>query len=114
MEWAAILQTFLSGALGSGLFVSLLFFRENKRAKQLENEVVAASQWRELFEKESEKNVDLNQKIDKLFKELGDIRTRNDMLSSRIAVLQILRCKKISCTDREPPIDEDMNLEKIE
>lgn len=98
------------GGLG-GLCSIFLFYRENKRAKQLENEHTANDEWRDLVERYKQRTADLEQtivtkddKIDSLYKENNELRKRNDKLSSTVAALTILRCKVVGCANRVPPM----------
>ena len=108
------------GALGGlgGICSVFLFYRENKRTKQLENEHKSNDEWRSLVEEHKARERDLEQtirerdaiiaskdaKIESLYKEKGECMKRNDKLSSTVAALSILRCKLIACSERTPPI----------
>lgn len=46
----------------------------------------------------------LSAKVDELYKKLGYIRDQNNGLTTQNAVLKILKCKRIECSDRQPPI----------
>lgn len=98
------------GGLG-GICSIFLFYRENKHAKQLENEHTANTEWQELVEKYKQRTAELeatitakDNKIDSLYKDNNELRKRNDKLSSTVAVLKITRCKVMDCPDRKPPM----------
>lgn len=114
------------GGLG-GICSIFLFYRENKRAKQLENEHKANDEVWALVEKDKERIADLeatikekDNKIDSLYKTIGGLRMRNDKLSSKCAVLSITHCKVVGCANRVPPMgsrsipepDEELNNNK--
>lgn len=62
-----------------------------------------SSQWKELFER-SEKKVDAqSDKIEGLYKTIGNMRSQLDGLASQKAVLTLYKCCKVNCPDREPP-----------
>ena len=111
-DWIAAIVALLGsiGGLG-GLCSIFLFYRENKRAKQLENEHKANSEVWMLVEKYKQRTSDLestiaekDHKIDSLYNTNNELRNRNDKLSSTVAALSILRCKVVGCIDRVPPM----------
>ena len=115
-DWITGIVALLGGIGGLGGFCSVfLFFRENKQAKQLQNEHTANGEVWTLVEKykedikalKEEKDAissEKDRKIDNLYKTIADLRIRNDKLSSKCAVLNILRCKVVGCANREPPM----------
>lgn len=103
MDWNTIITSLLSGFLTGGSLAGVVYFKENKRNKQLQNDVLASSQWKELFEKEEAKNEKLNTKLDALYKENSLLRDKNNDLSSQNAVLKIHKCEIIGCDNRKPP-----------
>lgn len=77
--------------------------KHKKRAAELANESTVSSQWKELFER-SEKKVDAqSDKIEGLYKTIGNMRSQLDGLASQKAVLTLYKCCKVNCPDREPP-----------
>lgn len=122
-EWVTAIVALLGGIGGLGGILSIfLFYGENKRSKQLENEHKANSEWMALVERYKKEADDIKQeysdfrketnatldkkdcKIDSLYKEKGELMKRNDKLSSTVAALKNLRCKIIGCGKRQPPI----------
>ncbi len=118
-EWVTAIVALLGGIGGLGGILSIfLFYGENKRSKQLENEHKANSEWSDLVDKHKLREKDLeaaikdrdatisvkDNKIDSLYKENNELRKRNDKLSSKVAVLSVLRCKVVGCGKRQPPI----------
>ena len=55
MDWTTVIVSLLSGLLSGGGLAGLVFFKENKRNKQLQNETMASSQWKDLYEKSAGK-----------------------------------------------------------
>lgn len=121
-DWIAGIVALLGGIGGLGGICSIfLFYRENKHAKQLENEHTANTEWQELVEKYKQRTADLEQtistkdtKIDSLYKESNELRKRNDKLSSTVAVLRVLRCKVVGCANRIPPMGSRENTKADE
>ena len=116
-DWITGIVALLGGIGGLGGICSIfLFYRENKHAKQLENEHTANTEWQELVKDYKKQVADLqqiidekDQKIDTQYKEMGELRKRNDKLSSTVAALHILRCKVVGCAKREPPLGSREN-----
>jgi hypothetical protein len=104
MDWMSLLSSIAAAILTGGGITAFLHRKENKRAKQLENETTASSQWRELYERAEARAEALSAKVDELYKKLGYIRDQNNGLTTQNAVLKILKCKRIECSDRQPPI----------
>jgi hypothetical protein len=104
MDWMSLLSSIAAAILTGGGITAFLHRKENKRAKQLENEATASSQWRELYERAEARAETLNTKVDELYKKLGYLRDQNNGLTTQNAVLKILKCKRIGCSDRQPPI----------
>ncbi len=118
MEWTTIICALIAALIPSGGFAGYMFLREDKKAKQLENEHKTNDEVWALVKKYEEREKDFEQtiaakdtKIDNLYKEIGDLRTRNDKLSSKCAVLHILRCKVVGCANRVPPMGSRENAE---
>lgn len=114
MDWNTILISALSAVLSGGGIAGLVFFRENKRAKQLANETTASEQWRELYEKMESKHDKLSLKIDSLFKENSYLRDQNNNLTTQKAVLTMYKCSTLNCTNRQPPFGSQQNLKTNE
>ncbi len=111
MEWTTIICALIAALIPSGGVAGYVFMREDKKAKQLDNEhktndeVWALVKKYEEREKVFEKTIaDKDTKIESLFKEKGELMKRNDKLSSKVAVLTILRCKVVGCANRVPPM----------
>ncbi|MCM1301896.1 MAG: hypothetical protein NC226_09260 [Bacteroides cellulosilyticus] len=117
MNWITGIVALLGGIGGLGGICSIfLFYRENKRAKQLDNEHKANEEWQGLVEQYKEHVKDLEEtvkakdnKIDSLYNANNELRKRNDKLSSTVAALTILRCKVVGCTSRIPPMGSREN-----
>lgn len=116
-DWITGIVALLGGIGGLGGICSIfLFYRENKQAKQLQNEHTANTEWKDLVEKYKQRTADLestivtkDEKIDNLYREKGELMKRNDKLSSTVAALTILRCKVIGCANRVPPMGSREN-----
>lgn len=103
MDWTTIILAVVSALLSGGGIASVFYFREDKQAKQLQNEATASAQWRELYEKSETKCEDQSRKIEALYKENKLLRDENNGITTQNAVLKLYKCNKIGCIDREPP-----------
>ena len=103
MDWTTILTGLISALISGGGLMGAFYMKENKKAKQLENESTASSQWRELYEKSEQKNEKLQTKLDASYKENTMLRDTNNGLTTQNAVLKTYKCETISCSNRKPP-----------
>lgn len=116
MDWTTIICALIAALIPSGGFAGYMFLREDKKAKQLDNEHNANEEVWALVKKYEERENDFEEtitekdtKIDNLYKIIGELRMRNDKLSSKCAVLNILRCKVVGCANRVPPMGSREN-----
>ncbi|MEG1759512.1 MAG: hypothetical protein RSB23_06260 [Alistipes sp.] len=109
MDWTTIIVAIVSALLTSGGLASIFFFRENKRAKQLENETTASAQWRELYDKSEAKVDSQTLKIDAMYKENNYLRDQNNNITTQNAVLKMYKCEFLACTNRKPPFGSQIN-----
>lgn len=103
MDWTTIITALASALLSGGGIAGVVFFRENKRARQLQNETTASAQWRELYEKSEAKVESQGLKIEALYKENNYLRDQNNSLTTQRAVLTMYKCETLACADRKPP-----------
>lgn len=71
-----------------------------------------ANEWKKNYEEEKATNLRLDQKIDQLYLEKNQDRERihelmekNTELALKCQMLEVMKCKKRGCVDREPPSD---------
>ena len=121
MDWINIIIAAicsLIGALGGG---SLLYFRQNKRSKDVENELKEADEWKKLYQEKAEKSNAKDAKIDELRRHINALQQDKIALIEKstqqqlekdkeIAKLQLLlfeekyyRCEVAGCGKRKPP-----------
>ena len=116
-DWV-ILITALGGIEGIKQLVKWVLNRkyeqrkEDASADKAEDENIKsyAAEWKELYEKKEKKVTELDAKIDQLYAEKNEDRVRirelmqkNQELELKNQSLDILKCKKRGCPDREPP-----------
>lgn len=114
MDWSGIISGLIAGGFSSGFAMSLMYFKENKKAKQLENEKAAIDEWQDIAQERKNRCDELkasldhkDKKIDELYKENAELRKRNDKLSSTNTALSIFKCKILGCDKRKPPLDTE-------
>lgn len=117
MEWLNLIGTLIT----SGAFVTVFLLGDRKTKEVLENVSKTIDQWKDLCTEMKTEAASLKEdikekdnKIDSLYKVQGVLRDKNDKLSSKVAALSILKCKRIDCGRREPPWGSFKLEEKID
>lgn len=107
MEIISALTTVLGILLGGG---GVLFWKQDKRAKEIENEAKQSDEWRKLYERSEQDSRDKSDKIDRLYDEKKELRERFETLMAECAELKILnkeleyqKCERFECLKRCPP-----------
>lgn len=107
MEIISALTTVLGILLGGG---GVLFWKQDKRAKEIENEAKQSDEWRKLYERSEQDSRDKSDKIDRLYDEKKELRERFEALMAECAELKILnkeleyqKCQRFECLKRCPP-----------
>lgn len=105
----------------------ILFLREAKKrkayaearqaeadARKADAESISsyAAEWKKNYEEEKATVFRLDEKIDKLYaekeedrKHIRELMEKNTELALKCQMLEVMKCKKRSCADREPPSD---------
>ena len=108
----------ISLLLGGGGLVALFLITERKTKAQMENTAQAIAEWQKIVERSHQ---DLKEAKERA-KELQDLylvqfdintKLRKDLdeKNTKIAVLSLLRCRKLKCIDREPPYGSEVEKE---
>ena len=108
----------ISLLLGGGGLIALFLITERKTKAQMENTAQAIAEWQKIVERSHQ---DLKEAKERA-KELQDLylvqfdintklRKELDEKNTKIAVLSLLRCRKLKCIDREPPYGSEMEKE---
>ncbi len=120
MDWSGIVVGLITGIFTSGCAMSLMYYRENKKAKQIENEKSIVDEWQGIAQERKNRCDELkasldkkDEKIEELYKENALLRQRNDSLSSKNAALSILKCRDLECDHRKPPFGNKDPEEQI-
>ena len=108
----------ISLLFGGGGLVALFLITERKTKAQMENTAQAIAEWQKIVERSHQ---DLKEAKERA-KELQDLylvqfdintklRKELDEKNTKIAVLSLLRCRKLKCIDREPPYGSEVEKE---
>ena len=109
----------ISLLLGGGGLIALFLITERKTKAQMENTAQAIAEWQKIVERSHQ---DLKEAKERA-KELQDLylvqfdintklRKELDEKNTKIAVLSLLRCRKLKCIDREPPYGSEVEKEQ--
>ena len=113
MDWTTVIASLIAAIFGGGGIGALFYRKENKRAKQAETEISLADGWQKLAEAKQGRISKLEQtieskdaKIEELYVEIGQLRNEKDVLSTKVAVLEVYKCVKVGCAERKPPFGQ--------
>ena len=108
----------ISLLLGGGGLITLFLITERKTKAQMENTAQAIAEWQKIVErshKDLEEAKERAKELQDLYLIQFDINTKLrqelDEKNTKIAVLSLLRCRKIKCIDREPPYGSEVEKE---
>ena len=104
----------ISLLLGGGGLVALFLITERKTKAQMENTAQAIAEWQKIVER-SHQDLKEAKELQDLYLVQFDINTKLrkelDEKNTKIAVLSLLRCRKLKCIDREPPYGSEVEKE---
>src|SRR5574344_1093942 len=104
----------ISLLLGGGGLVALFLITERKTKAQMENTAQAIAEWQKIVER-SHQDLKRAKELQDLYLVQFDINTKLrkelDEKNTKIAVLSLLRCRKLKCIDREPPYGSEVEKE---
>ena len=108
----------ISLLLGGGGLVALFLITERKTKAQMENTAQAIAEWQKIVEcchQELKEAKERAKELQDLYLVQFDINTKLrkelDEKNTKIAVLSLLRCRKLKCIDREPPYGSEVEKE---
>lgn len=110
MDWISIIVAII-GALGGGGLVSLLTIRETKKGLKVENKDKESDVYIKLINELQDQIEKQNERLDKkdtIIQEkddtIADLRSKLDSASTALAKATLLKCSKLNCVDRIPPL----------
>ena len=101
MDLSTLLATFVTTLLSGGGVASFMQYKQNKRARELENDKAASEQWRALYEEQARSAQALREKLRESREELSSEKRQTLLCKFYI-------CEKLTCPDREPPHEDIM------
>ena len=108
----------ISLLLGGGGLIALFLITERKTKAQMENTAQAIAEWQKIVERSHQdlkKAKERAKELQDLYLVQFDINTKLrkelDEKNTKIAVLSLLRCRKLKCIDREPPYCSELEKE---
>ncbi len=121
-----LLNVAISGTLAivASVAAQLIFFRQNRKklqnentAAELANKSKQAEEWQKLYEEELAENRKKDELISRLYKQVDEERQKRVAAELELAkergvngFLRVIKCKRYSCGDREPPYKEIAEL----
>lgn len=91
------------GLITGGGLSAFFFLRENKAAKRIENDKNASETWRILFDEELSRHEHTRGQLDALRSQYEAARDQVAQLSIKNNALDMMRCTRNGCQDRQPP-----------
>ena len=108
----------ISLILGGGGLITLFLITERKTKAQMENTAQAIAEWQKIVERSHQDLKEAKERekeLQDLYLVQFDINTKLrkelDEKNTKIAVLSLLRCRKLKCIDREPPYGSEVEKE---
>ena len=108
----------ISLLLGGGGLIALFLITERKTKAQMENTAQAIAEWQKIVERSHQDLKEAKERateLQDLYLVQFDINTKLrkelDEKNTKIAVLSLLRCRKLKCIDREPPYGSEVEKE---
>lgn len=101
MDIVAIISAIGGTLIGGG---GVLFYKQNKNAKIIENESALVKEWEKLYNEEKTKREVNSDKLEQLSVEVAKLRAEVEMLKADKSNLQYYKCVNVECEKRNPPI----------
>lgn len=117
IEWGTIVVAVV-GSIGINEIINLFTIREHKKGMKIENQQKEDERWEKLSDQQAEQITQLNEQIVSLNERLekkdariieledrcGDLRIKLDNASTDLAKANLLKCNRLNCTNRRPPL----------
>lgn len=119
IEWSTIVIA-IAGSISIGEIISLFTVKEHKKGMKIENKQKEDERWEKLADQLQDQVEKLQNQIEALNERLeakdgriieledrcASLQEKLDTSRTQCSIATMLRCNKISCTDRVPPISE--------
>lgn len=103
-----VIVAIISGLLAGGLS-PILYFRQERNSKDIDNEAKQSEEWKKLYEETKDEIKEKDEKIDALYAVINEHIDNESLQAKRIADLEVeatrlklLMCEVPSCMKRKP------------
>ncbi len=110
MDWVTLVTALIASLSGGGL-ISLLTIRETRKKLNVENKEKEGEVYVKLIDELQDQIEKQNERLDKkdaIIQEkddiIADLRHRLDEANSALIKATLLKCSKLACPDRRPPL----------
>ena len=110
MDWTTIVASLIAALSGGGL-ISLLTIRETRKKLKVENKEKEGEVYVKLIDELQDQIEKQNERLDKkdtIIQDkddiIADLRARLDSVSTDLAKATLLKCNRLNCSDRRPPL----------
>lgn len=110
IEWSTIVIA-VAGSISIGELINLFTVREHKKGMKIENKQKEDDRWEKLLNEFQEQNNALNERLEKkdariieLEDRCADLRNKLDDANTNLAKATLLKCTRLSCDRRKPPL----------
>lgn len=110
IEWTTIAIA-IAGSISIGEIISLFTVREQKKGLNIENKQKEDDRWEKLSDQQAEQINNMNERLEKkdariieLEDRCADLRNKLDEANTALAKASLLRCTRLSCNNRKPPL----------
>ena len=110
IDWTTILIAVV-GSISIGELISLFTAREQKKGMQIDNKQKEDERYLALINELQDQNSALTERLDKkdariieLEDRCADLRNKLDEANTSLAKATLLKCSRLSCVDRKPPL----------
>lgn len=110
IEWSTIAIA-VAGSISIGEIINLFTVREHKKGLNIENKQKEDDRWEKLADQQAEQINNMNERLEKkdariieLEDRCADLRTKLDEANTALAKATLLKCTRLSCSNRKPPL----------
>ena len=110
IEWTTIAIA-VAGSISIGEIINLFTVREHKKGLTIENKQKEDDRWEKLADQQADQINNMNERLEKkdariieLEDRCADLRTKLDEANTALAKATLLKCNRLNCTDRRPPL----------
>ena len=110
IEWTTIAIA-VAGSISIGEIINLFTVREHKKGMKIENKQKEDDRWEKLADQQADQINNMNERLEKkdariieLEDRCADLRTKLDEANTNLAKITLLKCNRLNCTNRRPPL----------